>query len=175
MSDFDKAVAQGMGFRVPLSEQEARSGFARVAVLGVRLSATAEHGAAMLEELIDNHQFSPKGFSLVPQGTPTNNTEQQRHRLLRQRSVRRPGVLHRDSIRRRSTRLRPDPLKSQTDGRLLADALGIAYPPLQTVQHADQTDVLEARLDEHGAFSRRRWDTGCRLDVAGRHAGDGAA
>src|SRR5262249_43148485 len=75
MSDFDVAVAQGLGFRVPLSEQEASAGFARVVVLGVRLSSTAEQGGALLEELIGNHQFGPKGFSLVPQGTPTNNTE----------------------------------------------------------------------------------------------------
>src|SRR5205807_2081714 len=38
----------------------------------------------------------------------------------------------------------PKPRRSQTDGRMLADALGIAYTPLQTVQHADQTDLLEA-------------------------------
>ena len=75
LSDFDLAVAQGLGFRVPLSEQEAAAGFARVAVLGLRLSAGAQDGAAMLEELITNHQYAPSGFSLVPQGTPTNNTE----------------------------------------------------------------------------------------------------
>jgi hypothetical protein len=143
MSDFDIAVTQGLGFRVPLSEQEAIDGFARIVVLGLRLSASAEHGGAMLEELIESHQFSPKGFSLVPQGTPTNNTE-------------RDGTGYSDNDPYDDeaffTELDPpafdpsatDPLQSQTDGRLLADALGIGYSALQTVQHADQTDVLEA-------------------------------
>ena len=143
MTDFDVAVTKGMAFRVPLTEQQASAGFARVAVLGLRLSAGSTHGAEMLEELIVNHQYSPKGFSLVPQGTPTNNTE-------------RNGTGYSDNDPYNDlaffTELDPpafdptatDPLKSQTDGRVLADALGIAYPTLQSVQHADQTDVLEA-------------------------------
>jgi predicted nucleic acid-binding Zn-ribbon protein len=151
MSDFNAAVAQGMGFRVPLSEQEARDGFARVVVLGLRLSASADHGAAMLEELIANHQFSPKGFSLVPQGTPTNNTE-------------RDGAGYSDNdpyddlaffTELDAPAFDPgasDALKSQTDGRALADALGIGYPALQTVQHADQTDILEARAMNTALF-----------------------
>ena len=143
MSDFDKAVAQGMGFRVRLTEEEARNGFAKVFVLGVFLSAGAQDSAVLLEELIDSHQFSPKGFSLVPQGTPTNNTE-------------RNGTGYSDNDPYDDLAFftatdppafnpaDPNPRKSLTDGRLLADALGISYAPLQTVQHANQTDWLEA-------------------------------
>jgi hypothetical protein len=143
MSDFDKAVEQGMGFRVKLTDDEARNGFAKIFVLGVFLSTSAADGAVLVEELIDNHQFSPKGFSLVPQGTPTNNTE-------------RTGTGYSDNDpyddlafftatdKPAFDPADPDPKKSQTDGRLLADALGISYAPLQTVQHADQTDCLEA-------------------------------
>lgn len=143
MSDFDKAVAQGMGFRVRLTEEEARNGFAKVFVLGVLLSAGAQESAALLEELIDNHQFSPKGFSIVPQGTPTNNTE-------------REGTGYSDNDPYDDLAFftatdppafdptDPDPKRSRTDGRLLGDALGISYEPLQTVQHADRTDLLEA-------------------------------
>lgn len=151
MSDFDTAVAQGLGFRIPLSPQEASAGFARIVVLGVRLSATSAESAAMLEELFGNHQFSPKGFSLVPQGTPTNNTE-------------RNGTGYSDNDPYDDlaffTEVDPpafdpasaDPSKSQTDGRLLADALGIGYPALQTVPHADQIDVLEARAMNTALF-----------------------
>jgi hypothetical protein len=143
MSDFDKAVAQGMGFRVRLSDEEARNGFAKVFVLGVFLSASARDSATLLEELVDSHQFSPKGFSIVPQGTPTNNTERQ-------------GTGYSDNDPYDDLAFftatdppafdptDPNPKRSQTDGRLLADALGISYEPLQTVQHADQTDLLEA-------------------------------
>ncbi|HYR91493.1 MAG TPA: hypothetical protein VE422_45995 [Terriglobia bacterium] len=143
MSDFDKAVAKGMGFRVKLTDAEARNGFAKIIVLGVFLSADARQSAALLEELIDNHQFGPKGFSIVPQGTPTNNTE-------------RNGTGYSDNDPYNDLAFftatdppafdpaSPEPGRSRTDGRLLADALGIAYGPLQTVQHADQTDLLEA-------------------------------
>ena len=143
MSDFDKAVEQGMGFRVRLTETEARLGFARVMALGVFLSANATDSAAMLEELIDNHHYSPKGFSIVPQGTPTNNTE-------------RDGTGYSDNDPYDDLAFftaidppafdpaDPDPKRSQTDGRFLADALGISYGPLLTVQYADQTDLLEA-------------------------------
>jgi hypothetical protein len=144
MADFDTAVAQGLAFRVPLSRQEAASGFARVVVLGVRLSANAADSASMVDALIENHQWSPKGFSLIAQGTPTNNTERDGS-----------GYSDNDPYDDRAfyTAIDPpafdptdaDPLKSQTDGRLLADALGIGYAPLQTVQRAGQTDVFEAR------------------------------
>jgi predicted nucleic acid-binding Zn-ribbon protein len=143
MSDFDKAVARGMGFRVLLTDAEARNGFAKVFVLGVFLSANAQDSAGLLEELIDSHQFSSKGFTIVPQGTPTNNTERNG-----------TGYSDNDPYDDRAfftatdppafDPANPDPKKSQTDGRVLADALGVAYAPLQTVQHADQTDVLEA-------------------------------
>jgi len=143
MSDFNKAVEQGMGFRVPLSPEEARDGFAKIYALGVMLSASATDAAGMLEELVDNHQFSPKGFSIVPQGTPTNNTE-------------RDGTGYSDNdpyddlaffTETGAPAFDPsdaDPRKSQTDGRQLADALGISYLPLQTVCRADGTDLLEA-------------------------------
>ena len=143
MSDFDQAVAQGMGFRVRLTDQEAHNGFAKIFVLGVLLSADATKSATLLEELLDSHQFSPKGLSILPQGTPTNNTEgngsgysenDPYDDLAFFTALDPPAFDAAD----------PDPKKSQTDGRLLADALGIAYAPLLTVPHADRTDVLEA-------------------------------
>ena len=143
MSDFDKAVNLGMGFRINLSDAEARSGFTKIIALGVFLSADATESAGMLEELIDNHQFGPKGFSLVRQGTPTNNTERDG-----------TGYSDNDPYDDLAFFTATDPAafdptnsdlkKSRTDGRLLADALGIRYEPLQTVQRADQIDILEA-------------------------------
>lgn len=151
LTDFDIAMTKGLAFRVPLSEQEASNGFARVAVLGLRLSSGPQDSAAMLEELITNHQYSTKGFSLVPQGTPTSNTENN-------------GTGYSDNdpyddlaffteldlpaFDTTST----DPRKSQTDGRFLADALGIGYAALERVQNADQTDILEARAMNAALF-----------------------
>jgi hypothetical protein len=75
MFDFDQAVAMGLGFRVDLTAVQAIRGFSRLMVLGVKMGADAQAGRTSLEELLRNHQFSDSGFSLVPQGTPTNNTE----------------------------------------------------------------------------------------------------
>jgi predicted nucleic acid-binding Zn-ribbon protein len=151
LTNFDAAITKGLGFRVPLTEEQANTGFAHIAVLGLRLSANAEQSAGMLEELITDHQYSPKGFSLVSQGTPTNNTERDGS-----------GYSDNDTYNDLAffTEIEPpafdpnsaDPLKSQTDGRLLADALGIGYSTLQTVQNADQTDVLEARAMNTALF-----------------------
>ena len=151
LADFDTAVAQGLGFRVRLNEQQIANGFARVVVLGLRLSANAEQSAAMVEELIGNHQYSPSGFSLVRQGTPTNNTE-------------RDGSGYSDNDPYDDLKFYTaidapafDPLSadarvSQTDGRQLADALGISYGALQSVPGAEHTDLLEARAMNTALF-----------------------
>jgi hypothetical protein len=73
VADFDRAVDIGMGFRVDLAQDEIR-GFSRILVLGIKLGADAAAGKKQLQELFDHHYFSKKGFSIVPQGTPTNNT-----------------------------------------------------------------------------------------------------
>ncbi len=44
-------------------------------VIGLRLSADAQAGKTELETLFQHHAFTRTGFSVLPQGTPTNNTE----------------------------------------------------------------------------------------------------
>ena len=78
IANFDKAIQVGMGMRVPLSEPFASQGFDRLLVLGIRVSSTAADHKALLEELIDNHHYSPDGMSFLPQGTPTNHTSDER-------------------------------------------------------------------------------------------------
>ncbi len=73
--DFDEAVDKGMGFKVNLTERNLPAAFSRLFVLGIRLSGDADEGADELSELIAHHQSSRKGFSLLPQGRPTNNTD----------------------------------------------------------------------------------------------------
>ncbi|OQY98595.1 MAG: hypothetical protein B6D35_11660 [Candidatus Brocadia sp. UTAMX2] len=73
--DFEEAVVKGMGFRVDLTPEQAKRGFSRLFVLGVRLSADREEGKSTFENLIDHHHHSRKGFAIISQGTPTNNTE----------------------------------------------------------------------------------------------------
>ena len=75
MADFDQAVSVGMGLRINLTPVQAARGFKRVLVLGLRLSSDAAAAQTELETLLRHHSFSRSGFAIVPQGTPTNNTE----------------------------------------------------------------------------------------------------
>jgi len=71
--DFDRAVQAGMAVELALTPADLEGGFARILVLGVKSSITAAQAADGLGALIDSHHYA-KGFALVPQGTPTNNT-----------------------------------------------------------------------------------------------------
>ena len=72
--DFEAAVNVGLGVRIAIDPIRLRTGFERVIVLGLKLSADPAAGAALVEGLIESHRYTG-GFDLLPQGTPTNNTE----------------------------------------------------------------------------------------------------
>ncbi|CCQ90843.1 conserved hypothetical protein [Nitrospina gracilis 3/211] len=72
--DFEEALLAGMGFKIDISKEVHDQGFERLFVLGVKISADETEGKTLLETLIHNHHYGDSGFSLVPQGTPTNNT-----------------------------------------------------------------------------------------------------
>ncbi len=78
IANFDKAIQVGMAARIPLAEPFAGSGFDRLLVLGIRVSSSTADHKELLEELIDNHHYSPDGMSFLRQGTPTNHTGEQR-------------------------------------------------------------------------------------------------
>lgn len=136
-SDFTRAVQLGMGFRIPITGQQASEGFDKILVLGVMASATPTKGQSLVEELIENHHHSPKGFSLVKQGTATNNTDDSGS-----------GYSVNDSIDTVKEVTGPDtPLfteNSSADGRRLADALGVSYGTLHYANNADLAEHAEA-------------------------------
>ena len=72
-----------------LPEPFAARGFDRLMVLGLRVSDGPADHKALLEELIDNHHYSPDGMGFLPQGTPTNHTADARVRVLDGRRGRR--------------------------------------------------------------------------------------
>lgn len=137
MSDFPKAVTLGLGFKIPITPQQAANGFSKVLVMGLGLSASAEDSQQALQGLIDNHHFSPKGFSLASQGTATNNTDETGS-----------GFTENDQFNDISYFVETgEPLfdaSDDTDGRFLADALGIDYASLKYVSNSDGTDRKEA-------------------------------
>jgi hypothetical protein len=138
-SDFARAVSVGMGFRIPITPQQAVQGFDKLLVLGVYLSGDATVGQHTLEDLINDHHYSPKGFSLVPQGLPTNNT-----------ATGSSGFSKTDPFDTVSYLVEAGtPLFTDTDdcdGRNMADALGVDYSVLQHVAYSDGTDGRDAVL-----------------------------
>ena len=78
IANFDKAIQVGMAMRLLLTEPFASQGFDRLMVLGIRVSSSASDHKALLEELIENHRYSPEGMSFLAQGTPTNHTNELR-------------------------------------------------------------------------------------------------
>lgn len=138
--DFDRAVADGLGFRVDLNTDQAQGGFDRVYALGVRVLADAEESATELETLVSHHRFSRAGFSLVPQGAPTNNTEDtpSAHSTLDD-----PDASF-DALRAGPVPLEADP-RRRLDGQWFADLLGIDPTVLDGVPHAHGADQRDAR------------------------------
>jgi hypothetical protein len=71
LADFDTAVKVGMALKIPLTPQQRASGFDRLFVYGLRAQNPSDSNA--FASLLDAHHYTD-GFSLVPQGAPTNNT-----------------------------------------------------------------------------------------------------
>jgi hypothetical protein len=72
--DYATAVNVGMALTIPLSAAEAAAGFDRVTVIGVKTSVRSDAGSVLMEKLLDAHHYT-RGLAVVPQGSPTNNTE----------------------------------------------------------------------------------------------------
>jgi hypothetical protein len=77
MVEFDKAVAAGMGLRVPYAEDPdlPRLGLDELLVLGIKSTLTPDEAEKRLIDLLNAHHYSG-GLGFVRQGTPTNNTEE---------------------------------------------------------------------------------------------------
>ena len=142
MTDFEAAVQKGLGLKVPLNPQQAAGGFERIFVIGVRLSADAEKNSTDLEELFQHHLYSRNGFAIVPQGTPTNNTEEVSSAFSRTDDADDSyDVFVKNAAQFTPT---PDPLLKR-DGQWFAEWLGLDPAAFQQVPNAGQADQCEAR------------------------------
>lgn len=140
--DFETAVSVGMGFRVAISQEVATRGLDRLMVIGLRLSAGADEGKRLLEELLAHHRDGTSGLSVLRQGTPTNNTEEEGSGYTRTEEAdasfderRSPGIA-----------LGPGaPWRQKRDGEWLAEALGIDPTILERVGGSHNTEQIEAQ------------------------------
>lgn len=150
MFDFDDAIAKGMGFKIDLTAEQARRGFDRVLVMGVKLAADKEMAQERLETLFNHHHSSRKGMSIIKQGTPSNNTEKQDAGYHFKHNP--------DDSYRQYFVDTPDAEDEATDwfgksdGRWLADMLGLDPSKLQDIENYGNRDISDAM-----AMQRALW------------------
>lgn len=141
--DFGKAVNAGMGVKIPLQEPHASGGFDRLLVVGLRLSSDEQESKTLLEDLLENHHYSPDGMGIIPQGTPTNNTYPQGSGF----SSVDPEGNRGFAVETGEPMFEPtDVRQARSDAQRLVEALGIDHQLLQYVEHANRFDVREAQL-----------------------------
>src|SRR5690606_1988642 len=70
--DFPRAVQDGLGVEVELSDEDLSEGFDRVVVTGVRWSNPVD-SSKTFANLLTNHRYT-SGAGFIRPGTPTNNT-----------------------------------------------------------------------------------------------------
>ena len=139
--DFDRAVADGLGFRVALDETHPRAASTGCSCVGLRMSADAQAGQAELEALFDHHRLGSAGFGLVAQGTPTNNTERVPAGVRRGDD---PDATWRDPFAAPATpAIGADP-RERPDGEWLATWLGVDPAATDRLPGAAGTDQREA-------------------------------
>jgi hypothetical protein len=140
MIDFQRAVDNGMALRIPLDRVHA-NGFKRILVVGLRTSADESVSQRELETLIDHHHYGRSGFELVPQGTPTNNTEGANAGYSRGSDA---DATFDDLTRQPLFRDEFDWLDKR-DGQWLAESLGIDPDVLRKVHNSGAKDQADAR------------------------------
>jgi hypothetical protein len=140
MTDFDQAVAAGMGLKIDLTAEQAASGFHRLLVVGLQLSTPEDQGPAALQELLAHHQSGRSGLSILSQGVPAHNSTGDGSGYDRGDS----DVSFDD--RKNSPLFTPvsDPT-SKSDGQWLAECLGLDPAFVASIHGSDGVDQLQAR------------------------------
>jgi hypothetical protein len=135
MVDFDAAEANGMGLRIPLTEEQARYGFERLVVIGIKASADAQATAGLLAELLDAHHYT-NGLALVAQNVPTNNTAEASS------GYSSSGDSAPDTY---AIELGDSLAADGSDGAIVAQALGVAPAVFSHVRDAGAAEQIHAR------------------------------
>jgi len=151
MVDFDAAIEVGLGIRISL---ENRDGYDpalpidRLLALGIRLADDADQAQQTLEELLTHHRFGRAGFAFVPQGSPTNNTETDGTAFSRSEDA---DTSYDANVQSPVAAPAAD-WWNRSDGRWMADLLGVSPAVFDGVPHATARDFSEAR-----ALNRALW------------------
>jgi len=137
ITDFDKAVEKGLALKIKMQEHFLNHGMIeRIVVMGVCSSASVQEGKVLLEELIENHQYSAKGFSFLPQRSSTNNTESSGSVYSKNENYLSKGYYDGIDLNALSD--------AEEDGIQFANLLGIDKTVFRNASHASQKHVKEA-------------------------------
>ncbi len=133
MVEFDEAVKKGMALRLKLTPTQAQ-GFDLLLAVGVRWSEAAAASGDRLGDLLSAHRHTD-GLSLVGQGAPTNPPRGD------------PAAAAPDPYERDSLELERGPslVNRQSDGALVAKALGLDEGVFGHVAGADASEQLDAK------------------------------
>jgi len=144
--DFEEAVKVGMAVRVKITEDEANpnsttSGFDKITVLGIKAANTPDVSKKAIEDLFDSHHYTGKGFKLIPQGTPTNNTDKKASGFL---SVEIDPETSFKVERFGAQYINTTNVLSKADGQWLTEALGINMNAFQNIMYSPGLDIRDA-------------------------------
>ncbi|GGK72397.1 hypothetical protein ACD591_05420 [Rufibacter glacialis] len=147
LANFDKAVEQGLGLKIPMKPEYLRGGkVERLVVMGLLSSSTPKESQVLLEQVLENHLYSRKGFSLLPQGSATNNTQGSGSAYTKNENYL-PKGYYEGPVPSSTAAL------ENTDAAQLARALGVNPAFFQEVNHAQIRDRFEAAAMNQALYS----------------------
>lgn len=141
MHDFSKALEQGLALRIDVQtgffakDQKGEDLIPKISVAGLLYSADATKSRLLVEKMLENHYYSRNGFSFVPQGTPTNNTEKDGSGYTKNEDLMPLGYY--DGA--------PTDLPADADGSTFAQLLGIGTDIIREAPNANMRELAEAR------------------------------
>lgn len=156
LANYQQAVDEGMALTIDLENLDlaqtltklaVESGEIKLVVLGVKISADAELGKSLLEDLIKDHHYTDLGMSILKIGQHTHNT-----------TTTNSSFTTKDLGNKRSYNTEIEATESnikeifddesvfeeKTDGQRLADALGIDHETLYHIENAKGQDIKNA-------------------------------
>lgn len=134
ITDFEVAESIGMGLRIPLEEEDARAGFDRVLVLGLKASWDADSTAAGLAQILEAHHYTG-GLAFVGQNVPTNNSAEASSGY---------RVTGHDAEDTAAVELGTPLVSPGSDGDVTAQALGLPATIFAHVRGADRSEQRDA-------------------------------
>jgi hypothetical protein len=139
-TDVATAISVGMAISVPLDALGNTRRVEKLIVMGVRLANDEKESAVLLEQLINDHRYTD-GFAILPQGTPTNVTEDSEPPSapdpdLTLDWLRGPGAYQDGG--------KATLYQDECDSLRLAHALGISPEATRYLDNAQQKDAAEA-------------------------------